>query len=522
MNTAEFLMIANSIGPDKEAIIFEDKRLTYSDLNSRANRLGNALAAWGVGRGDRVGIMQVNTSEVIETYFACAKIGAIFVPLSFRGRAEEIRHMVNASQCKVVLVGARYLPLIDDLRSTLDTVEHYVSLEGTGEGWEEFESVISDASDDEIFTEVDDQDTTILMFTAGTTGLPKGVMLTYDSVGSYSLNNVTPLDADEIEKNILTVPLYHVAGMQAVVSAIFGCRTLVVQRQFDPEGWMKLVQEEQVSRAMMVPTMLKLLLEHPSRPNYDISCLETLTYGAAPMPKEVIKRAIAELPGTRFINAFGQTEASATITALMPEDHVLEGTPEEIEIKLNRLSSIGKPLQGVEIRIVDEDGEEVAVNDTGEIVARGSQLMKGYWQQEAETAQTIRNGWLFTGDLGYKDDEGYIFLAGRAKDFIKRAGEMISPEEVEQTLMSHPSVDEAAIIGIPDDEWGERVRAIVVLKNSADPVGEAELIEYSRQRLASFKKPESVIFSGEPLPRNPMGKVLKRDLRQQYDQPIEA
>ncbi len=522
MNTAEFLMIANSIAPNKEAIIFEDKRLTYSDLNSRANRLGNALAAWGVGRGDRVGMMQVNTNEVVETYFASAKIGAIFVPLSFRGRAEEIRHMVNASECKVVLAGSRYLGLVDELRPSLDTVEHFVSLEGTGDGWEEFESVLAGAPDDEIFTEVDDEDTTILMFTAGTTGLPKGVMLTYDSVGSYSLNNVTPLDEDEIEKNILTVPLYHVAGMQAVVSAIFGGRTLVVQRQFDPAGWMQLVQDEKVSRAMMVPTMLKLLLEHPDRSKYDISSLETLTYGAAPMPKEVIKRAITELPGTRFINAFGQTEASATITALMPEDHVLEGTPEEIDVKLNRLSSIGKPLAGVEIRIVDEDGDEVPANDTGEIVARGSQLMKGYWQQEAETAETIRNGWLFTGDLGYKDEEGYIFLAGRAKDFIKRAGEMISPEEVEQTLMSHPSVDEAAIIGIPDDEWGERVRAIVVLKSGAEAVDEVGLIEYSRQRLASFKKPESVVFSTDPLPRNPMGKVLKRDLRQQYDQPIEA
>ena len=290
MNTAEFLMIANSIAPNKEAIIFEDKRLTYSDLNSRANRLGNALAAWGVGRGDRVGMMQVNTNEVVETYFASAKIGAIFVPLSFRGRAEEIRHMVNASECKVVLAGSRYLGLVDELRPSLDTVEHFVSLEGTGDGWEEFESVLAGAPDDEIFTEVDDEDTTILMFTAGTTGLPKGVMLTYDSVGSYSLNNVTPLDEDEIEKNILTVPLYHVAGMQAVVSAIFGGRTLVVQRQFDPAGWMQLVQDEKVSRAMMVPTMLKLLLEHPDRSKYDISSLETLTYGAAPMPKEVIKK----------------------------------------------------------------------------------------------------------------------------------------------------------------------------------------------------------------------------------------
>jgi acyl-CoA synthetase (AMP-forming)/AMP-acid ligase II len=310
--------------------------------------------------------------------------------------------------------------------------------------------------------------------------------------------------------------------MQAVISAIFGMRTMVIQRQFEPESWMKLVQDEKVSRAMMVPTMLKQLLEHPARPNYDLSSLEVLTYGAAPMPKEVIKRAIVEMEDTQFINAFGQTEASATITALMPEDHNIKGLSEaEREKKFERLSSIGKPLAGVEIRIVNEDGDDVATGETGEIIASGPQLMKGYWKQDDVTAETIKNGWLFTGDLGYRDDEGYIFLSGRAKDFIKRAGEMISPEEVEQTLMSHPSVDEAAIIGVPDDDWGERVRAIVVLKSGVAAT-EEELIEYTRQRLASFKRPESIIFSEEPLPRNPLGKVLKRDLKQSYSFPIGA
>lgn len=522
MNTAEFLTIANMISPDKEAIIFEDQRYTYSQLNARVNKLAHTLQSWGVTKGDRVGIMQINCSEVVEAYFACAKLGAIFVPLSFRGRAEEIRHMVNISESKVVIAGSRYLPLIDELRPTLNTVEHYVSLEGTGDGWEPYEDVTNGQSEDDIETEVDDDDTTILMFTAGTTGLPKGVMLTFGSVSSYSLSNVTPIDPEEVEKNILTVPLYHVAGMQAVISAIFGMRTLVVQRQFEAESWMKLVQEEKVSRAMMVPTMLKMLLEHPARPNYDISSLAVLTYGAAPMPKEVIKRAIVELEDTQFINAFGQTEASATITALMPEDHNVKGLSEaEREKKFERLSSIGKPLAGVEIRIVDEDGNDVPTSEVGEIIASGPQLMKGYWQQDDATSETIKNGWLFTGDLGYRDDEGYIFLSGRAKDFIKRAGEMISPEEVEQTLMSHPSVDEAAIIGIPDDNWGERVRAIVVLKGGAS-TSEDELIEYSRQRLASFKKPESVVFSQEPLPRNPLGKVLKRDLKQVYSQPMEG
>ena len=520
MNTAEFLTIANMIAPDKEAIVFEDTRLTYAELNARSNQLASRMQSWGVGSGDRVGIMQVNCNEIIETYFASAKLGAIFVPLSFRGRAEEIRHMVNASESKVVIAGSRYLGMVDELRPSLSTVEHYVSMEGTADGWEPYGDVLAGQPTDDITAEVDDEDTTILMFTAGTTGLPKGVMLTFGGVSSYSLSNVTPVDPDQVEKNILTVPLYHVAGMQAVISAIFGMRTLVIQRQFEAESWMKLVQDEKVSRAMMVPTMLKLLLEHPARANYDISSLDVLTYGAAPMPKEVIKRAIMELEDTQFINAFGQTEASATITALMPDDHNVKGlSEEEREKKFERLSSIGKPLPGVEIRIVDEDGTDVQTNEQGEIIASGPQLMKGYWQQDDVTAETIKNGWLFTGDLGYQDDEGYIFLTGRAKDFIKRAGEMISPEEVEQTLMSHPAVDEAAIIGVPDDEWGERVRAVVVLKPGQSATQD-ELIEFSRKQLASFKKPEHVVFSEEPLPRNPLGKVLKRDLKQTYTEPI--
>ncbi len=520
MNTAEFLMIANMISPDKDAIVFEGKRYTYAQLDERVNRLANCLRSWGVEKGDRVGIMQVNCPEVIETYFASAKVGAIFVPLSFRGRAEEIRHMVNASESKVVIAGSRYLGMVDELRPSLDTVEHFVSLEGSADGWEPYEDALEGQSTEFETAVVDDDDTTILMFTAGTTGLPKGVMLTFGSVSSYSLNNVSPLEPDQLEKNILTVPLYHVAGMQAVISAIFGMRTMVIQRQFEAESWMKLVQDEKVSRAMMVPTMLKMLLDHPARANYDISSLAVLTYGAAPMPKEVIKRAIIEMEDTQFINAFGQTEASATITALMPDDHNVKGLSEaEREKKFERLSSIGKPLPGVEIRIVDEDGNAVPANEQGEIIASGPQLMKGYWQQDDVTAETIKNGWLFTGDLGYQDGEGYIFLTGRAKDFIKRAGEMISPEEVEQTLMSHPAVDEAAIIGVPDDEWGERVRAIVVLKGGQTATGD-ELIEYSRQRLASFKKPEHVVFSTEPLPRNPLGKVLKRDLKQIYTEPI--
>ncbi|MCE2462517.1 MAG: AMP-binding protein, partial [Dehalococcoidia bacterium] len=292
-----------------------------------------------------------------------------------------------------------------------------------------------------------------------------------------------------------------------------------IMRQFESQEWMELVQRERPDRAMMVPTMLKQLMDHPRFHSYDLSSLQVITYGAAPMPLEVIRRAIGEFPNASFINAFGQTETASTITMLPPQDHVLDGTPEEVEKKLKHLTSIGKPLDDVEVAIVDDDGEPVPTGEVGEIVAIGPRIMKGYWKQEEATEGTIKGGALYTGDLGYQDEDGYIYLSGRAKDFIKRGGEMVSPEEVERVLMSHPGVEDAAIIGVPDMDWGERVRAVVVRREAS--AGEEELIEYCHQRLASFKKPESVVFVDE-LPRNALGKVLKRVLREEHGHPMEA
>jgi len=312
--------------------------------------------------------------------------------------------------------------------------------------------------------------------------------------------------------------MYHIAGIQGALAAIFGGRTLIIMRQFDALGWLKLVQNQGADRAAVVPTMLKQIMDHPKFSEYDVSTLRTITYGAAPMPLEVIKRAIASFPSTRFINAFGQTETASTITMLAPDDHILEGDPSEIEVKLRRLTSVGQPLGDIEVSIVDEDGKEMPPEHVGEIATRGRRIMKGYWKDAQSTRDAIRDDWFYTGDLGYKDEDGYIYLAGRSKDFIKRGGEMISPEEVEQILMSHPYVDDAAIIGVPDLEWGERVRAIVVSVKGTSTSSE-QLIEYCHHLLASFKKPESIVFVNE-LPRNALGKVLKRVLREKYSNPI--
>ena len=514
MNTPEFLLISSSICPDREAIIFEGNRWSFSDLADRSNRLANALAGMGVGQGDKVGMLQVNCNECIEVYFATAKLGATYVPLNFRARAEELEFMINFSEASALFLGQRYVKMLNSMREQIPGMKNFVSVEGPAEGMLDYESVIAEADPEEVFTDIDDNDTSILMFTAGTTGQPKGVMLTHDNLATYVLNNVSPADPDIEEKNILTVPLYHIAGMQAVLAAVYGGRTLVVQRQFDPSDWMSLVETESVTRAMMVPTMLKQLMEHEEFPKRNLSSLQVITYGAAPMPVEVITKAIEVFPGTRFINAFGQTESASTITMLTPEDHVIEGTPGERAIKLKRLGSIGRALGDTEVKIFDEDGSEQPVDEVGEIVARGPRVMKGYWKAEEATNSTIRNGWLYTGDIGYMDEAGYIFLSGRAKDIIIRAGENISPEQVEATLHSHPAIDEAAVIGVPDPQWGEKVRAIVALKAGAQAT-EADIIEHCRGQLASFKKPESVIFV-DSLPRNPLGKVLKRVLREEY------
>ena len=517
MNTSEFLNVASAIVPDRTATVFEGRRLLYSQLQERVNRLANALADLGVGPGDRVAAMQVNCPEHIEAYFATAKLDAIYVPVNFRIRVEELRSMVGDAEPKVLFSGSRYYDLVSSVRDNAPSLRSLVALEGkVPTSWLSYERLLASGSEEERFPQADADDTTVIMYTAGTTGMPKGVMLTHNSFSSYILSNVAPADPEIEERNILTVPMHHIAGMQAVLSAVYGGRCLIIQRQFEPKEWMELVQGERADRAMMVPTMLKQLLDHPEYDKYDLSSLEVITYGAAPMPLEVIKQAIQRMPHTRFINAFGQTETASTITMLPPENHDLTGSPEEVERKLRRLSSIGKPLEDVEVRIVDEEGKDVPQGEVGEIVARGSRLMKGYWHQEEATRQTVRKGWLYTGDLGYCDEEGYIFLAGRARDFIKRGGEMVSPDDVERVLQSHPAVEEAAVIGVPDDYWGERVRAVVVTY-PGHQVTEEELIEHCHQRLASFKKPESVVFVSE-LPRNPMGKVLKRVLGEEFSQ----
>ena len=449
MNTTDFLSIATAICPERDCVVFEGERWTYAQINERINRLTNALAQLQVGKGDRIGILQVNCNQYVECYFASAKLGAIFVPLNFRAKADELTYMIGNAGAKILFVGSRYFDMVSGILPQLPTVECSIFIGSKIDGMLYYEDLISSSSPNEFLGEIGDEDVTILLYTAGTTGRPKGVPLRHSAFVTYVLDNVDPASPEIEERNLLTVPLYHVAGVQALLAAIYSGRTLVMMRQFEVREWLETVQREQATRAMLVPTMLKRVIDDQDFPKYDLRSLRVITYGAAPMPFEVIKKAIEVMPWVRFINAFGQTETASTITALGPENHIIEGTEKERERKLRRLtSSIGRPLPDVEVKIVDEGGKSLPPTEVGEIVVRGPRIMTGYWGDEQKASQVItRDGWLRTGDMGWLDEEGYLYLAGRADDMIIRGGENISPEEVEDVLHTHPKVEEATVIG---------------------------------------------------------------------------
>jgi acyl-CoA synthetase (AMP-forming)/AMP-acid ligase II len=521
MVITEFLDLSAMLVPDRTAIAFEGKRLSYAQLRERVNRLADSLSKLGLKKGERAAILEVNCSQYVEACFATARLGGIFVPLNFRIREEELKYLVNKTEPRVLFLGSRYADMVDGVKAQLPSVEHFIIIGGEHKGMQDYEGLIAAGSPEEkTFAQLADEDTIMLMFTAGTTGFPKGVPQDSTAYSTYVLSNVEPPNIEApAETNLLCMPLYHVAGMQALMAGIYGGRTIALMRQFDEKEWFETVQREKATRVMLVPTMLKRIVDYPDFDKYDLSAVRVVTYGAASCPYEVLKKAIERFPGRALINAFGGTETSSTIAALRAEDQVITGKESEAERekKLRRLAtSIGLPLEDVEIQVRDESGQALPVGKIGEIVVRGPRIMKGYWQNDEETKKAFTpDGWYRTSDLGYLDEEGYIYLTGRADDVIVRGGENIGPDEVESVLSTHPKVEEAAVIGIKDIEWGQQVRAIVRLKKG-ETATEAEIIDFCRPRLASFRRPSSIIFVKEELPRTSTGKVLRRALREKY------
>ena len=524
MVITEFLELSAMLVPERTAIAFEGKRFSYAQLKERVNRLADSLSKLGLKRGERAAILEVNCNEYVEACFATAKLGGIFVPLNFRIREDELTYLVNKAEPKVLFVGSRYADMVNSAETQLPSVEHFIIIGGKYKGMLSYNELIASGSPEEkTFAELADEDTAILMFTAGTTGFPKGVPQDHNSYSSYVLTNVDPPDpAATPETNVLVMPLYHVAGMQALMAGIYGGRTIALMRQFDEKEWFETVQREKATRVMVVPTMLKRIVDSPDFDKYDLSSVRVVTYGAAACPYEVLKKAIERFPGRALINAFGGTETSSTIAALRAEDQIITGkeTEAEREKKLKRLAtSIGLPMDDVEIQVRDEKGRVLPAGKIGEIVVRGPRIMKGYWKDEERTKKAFTpDGWYRTGDLGYVDEEGYIYLTGRGDDVIVRGGENIGPDEVESVLYSHPKVEEAAVIGVKDIEWGQQVRAIVRLKEG-ETATEQEIIDFCRPRLAGYKRPTSVILVKEELPKTSTGKVLRRILREKYGKP---
>jgi len=518
MNTAEFLQITAAVVPERTALVCGDKRVTFEQMADRVNRLANWLQSIGAGPDRPVGAMSTNSVEFVETYYAAAKIGATFVPLNYRARQEELSYMINTSDVFVLFTGERYLDLVSKLRPSLTGVQHFACYDKPVDGMQHFGEILSSASADEPFVDVDESKPTVLIYTSGTTSMPKGVALTYLNLSVYVTNTMSPADpGEEAEVTLLSVPIFHVAGVTPIMSSVWGGRTLAILPQFDPELWLKAVQGEKVTHSFVVPTMLKRIMEHADFDKYDLSSLKLITYGAAPMPYEVVSKAV-DVFSCGLMNAYGQTESTSTMTFLGPDDHQIPKEPgAEREKKLNRLRSVGRGMDDVVLAIMDPENNVLPAGEEGEICVMGPRIMAEYHKQEEATAAAIQDGWLHTGDVGYLDDEGYLFITGRKKDLIIRGGENISTGEIEAVLEEHDAVDEAAVIGVPDVEWGEVVKAVIVPRpgTALDPDA---LNAYVKQRLASYKAPQYYAVVSE-LPRNPMGKVLKTELRKTHGQP---
>jgi len=492
--------------PDKTAFIFEDRRHTFREVNQRVNSLVNALADLGVGKGDRVGILAYNCSQYFEV-FGLAKAGRVCVPLNYRSVGRELSYLINNSEISALIVESEFVDVVESIRHELDGVRTLICLDAEVEGMLNYEELIGRFPPDEPTDEIEADDPCILFYTSGTTGRPKAAIHTHRSMVAEATLPHRNLSPDDIV--LCVMPFFHVGGLAAHMVAAFAAgATIVIHKKFDESLVLEAIEKEGPTYIFLVPAMIIRLLEHPNLSQYDLSSLHAVGYTGAPMPVEALRRGV-RLLGEVFVQELGQTE-TLNMSVLKREDHKVEGSPKE----LRRLESAGKPLKAGELRIVDEQGRDVPVGEPGEIIARSDRMMKGYWRLPMDTAETIKDGWLHTGDVGKMDEDGYIYVVDRRKDMIISGGENIYPREIEEVLYMHPAVLEAAVVGVPDDKWGESVKAVVVLRPGS-AVCEEEIIEFCKDHMASYKKPRSVEF-WDDFPRTGSGKIKKGEIRESY------
>ncbi len=492
--------------PERVAIHFEGRRLTYGELDRRANRVANGLTAEGVGSQARIAILSKNSPAFFELWFGAAKADVVLVPVNFRLAPPEAAYVIADAGAQLLFVSAEFYPLVEKVAQELKSVRRIIALDGAHGPWVDYSDWLAKQSESDPAVQVATSHCAIQMYTSGTTGQPKGAQLSHANLLTLLPGALRQFgDWHDNDVNLVCMPLFHIGGSGwALVGFYRGIET-VLMRDPDPAAILRLIPEYRITKAFLVPALLLFLLQVPQSRTTDFSSLELIVYGAAPAPVDLVRNAL-KVFGCGLAQVYGLTETTGAITYLPPEDHD-EHVPA-------RLKSCGKPMTAVELRVVDALAKDVATGEVGEIVTRSRQNMIGYWNQPEATSRAMRDGWFHTGDAGYLDQDGYLYIYDRVKDMIISGGENIYPAEVESALFGHPAVADVAVIGVPDDKWGEAVKAFVVRKPGAE-VSPDELIGFARERIAAYKVPRTIDFV-DALPRNPTGKILKRELRKPY------
>jgi acyl-CoA synthetase (AMP-forming)/AMP-acid ligase II len=493
--------------PDKIFLVDENRRCTFREFNSRTNAMARGFLNAGIKPGDRVAVLNHNSVELFEVYFGAMKAAAIPVPINVRLAPPEVAEILQDAAPSLLLAHKNYLPKIPPKGPGQTWSQVYAI--GGSETLPDYETLIGNYSTSRVEPVADDDDPAILIYTSGTTGKPKGVMLTHRNLLAdvWSSCVTRRLAPDDVA--LVTAPLYQAGAFGSMIANVFRGNTIVILDGFDPPKVLATIEREKVSTALFVPAMIIKLLEFEDRGRYDLSSMRTVVYGAAPMPVGALKQAMERFRWD-FIGACGATETGPGYIAFLDrENHYLDGSAQMEK----RLQSIGKEGINAEVRIFDDEDRELPPGEVGEIVLRGQNIMKGYWGKPRETAEALRSGWYHTGDLGYMDADGYIYIVDRKKDLIISGGFNVYPKEIENVLDTHPAVLESAVVGIPHPRWGETPLAFVVLKKGAPAPELGALMGFLRERLADYKLPRGGIQFTQELPRNASGKVLKRELR---------
>jgi long-chain acyl-CoA synthetase len=477
---------ALATAPGSCAVVCQGNRRTYAELGSRCLRLAGGLRALGLAPGDRVGVIGLNSDRYLELYLGVPAAGFVLVPVNSRLAAAEMRAILADAGVSVLFADADYPGAAD--------VKQVLAMPG------DYEDLIT-AADEAGQARPAENDLAALFYTSGTTGAAKGAMHTHRTLVASALHFMATWPFDRQTRWLVASPMFHTGGIIGTLATVWAGGTHVIMPRFDPDLALDLIEREAVTHTLLVPTMLAAAagaqLAHPR----DVGSLRYLSHGASPISAETLNRARRAFPGAELLHVYGTTEATP-ITTLLPHEELVLDTP--------RVRSCGQPATGVEVRIVDDEGKSVPPGTVGDILVRSASVMAGYWRNPEATAEVMRGDWYLTGDLGYRDDETYLYLVDRAKDMIVSGGENIYSTEVEDALGSHPAAEEVAVFGVPDPRWGESVYAVVY---AAQPVTPDELVAHCRQRIAGFKVPRHIELHSEPLPKSAAGKILKRELR---------